>query len=81
MGCEFELSLEDFKDRLDRGEVEFVLDLRLEDEFAAWQIEGRYDFDIINIPQLDFVGEEEKYLGLLVADKRQFAELEIGKNL
>ncbi|MEN8142387.1 MAG: rhodanese-like domain-containing protein, partial [Thermodesulfobacteriota bacterium] len=66
---EFEISLDDFKAGLDRCEVDFVLDLRLEDEFEAWRIEGRYDFEIVNIPQLDFVGEEEKYLDRLPKDK------------
>lgn len=72
MSGEFEMSLEGFKARLDRGEVEFILDLRLEDEFAAWRIEGRYNFEIINIPQLDFVGEEEKYLDRLPEGKEIF---------
>ncbi len=69
MGDAFEISLADFKLRLDRNEIEFILDLRLEDEFQSWRIEGNNDFEILNIPQLDFVGEEEKYLDRLPKDK------------
>jgi rhodanese-related sulfurtransferase len=72
MGDEFEIPLDDFKEKLDREEVQFVLDLRLEDEFESWRIEGRYNFEIINIPQLDFVGEEEKYLDRLPEDREIF---------
>jgi glyoxylase-like metal-dependent hydrolase (beta-lactamase superfamily II) len=69
MGSDFETGITEFKTKLDRGEVEFVLDLRLESEFESWRIEGSNDFEIINIPQLDFVGEEEKYLDRLPKDK------------
>lgn len=72
MAGEFEISLDDFKARLDSGKVKFILDLRLEDEFDSWRIEGRHDFEIVNIPQLDFVGEEEKYLDRLPRDKEIF---------
>jgi glyoxylase-like metal-dependent hydrolase (beta-lactamase superfamily II) len=56
------ISPEEFKKRLDRGEVEFVFDLRNEDEFEKWRVEGRTPVETLNIPQADFVGEEEKYL-------------------
>jgi glyoxylase-like metal-dependent hydrolase (beta-lactamase superfamily II) len=59
----------EFKRKLDRGEVAFILDLRLEEEFAAWRIEGRLPVEMLNIPQLDFVGDEEKFLPRLPRDR------------
>lgn len=63
------ISLQEFKKRLDQGTIECIFDLRTPDEFAAWRIEGRHDVETINIPQLDFVGEEEKYFDRLPRDK------------
>lgn len=67
------ISVEDLKKRLDENKVEFILDLRNEDEFAAWHIEGHTDIDTANIPQVDFVGEEEKYLKDFPKDKQIIA--------
>lgn len=58
-----EVSPEELKRLLDAGRVNFMFDLRNKDEFGAWRIEGRSDFETLNIPQIKFVGEEEKYLG------------------
>lgn len=63
------VSIEEFKKKLDAGEVEFMFDLRAEDEFDAWRIEGRKDVPILNIPQEDFVGEEGLYLDKFPRDK------------
>lgn len=64
-----EIAVEEFKRKLDRGEITFILDLRLEDEFASWRIEGRMPVETLNIPQLDFVGEEDKFLSRLPKDR------------
>ena len=69
MNNDFEIGMIEFKARLDRGEVPFILDLRNEDEFASWRIEGRSEVEIVNISQLDFVGEEDKYLDRLPTNK------------
>jgi glyoxylase-like metal-dependent hydrolase (beta-lactamase superfamily II)/rhodanese-related sulfurtransferase len=69
MGSDFEIGITEFKARLDRGEVPFILDLRNEDEFASWRIEGRGGVEMVNISQLDFVGEEDKYLDRLPTGK------------
>ncbi|MDA8104015.1 MAG: MBL fold metallo-hydrolase [Nitrospiraceae bacterium] len=66
----FAISPEELKKRIDVGKVGFMLDLRNEDEFAAWRIEGRSEIETINIPQTDFVGEEERYLGRLPQDRQ-----------
>ena len=66
---EFVMAMGEFKERLDRGDIDLILDLRREDEFAAWKIEGRKPVEMLNIPQLDLVGEEEKYLDRLPKDR------------
>jgi glyoxylase-like metal-dependent hydrolase (beta-lactamase superfamily II) len=63
------ISISEFKRKLDAGEVEFMFDLRAEDEFEAWRIEGKKAAPILNIPQEDFVGEEERYLGKFPRDR------------
>jgi glyoxylase-like metal-dependent hydrolase (beta-lactamase superfamily II) len=59
----------ELKKRLDAGTVEFIFDLRAEDEFAGWRIEGRTSVDTMNIPQEDFVGEEEGHLAKFPKDR------------
>ncbi len=56
------LTVQEFKKRLDSGEVPFIFDLRNSDEFKDWRIEGRKEIQMVNIPQEDFVGEEERHL-------------------
>jgi len=63
------IPIDEFKKKLDAGEVEFMFDLRAEDEFNAWRIEGKKDAPIMNIPQEDFVGEEERHLDKFPKDK------------
>jgi len=68
MSTETQIAPADFKKRLDAGEIEFLFDLRNEDEFAAWRIEGKTPVKTLNIPQADFVGEEGTYLDRLPRD-------------
>jgi glyoxylase-like metal-dependent hydrolase (beta-lactamase superfamily II) len=56
------LSVEELKKKLDADQVDFLFDLRSEDEFESWRIEGRTDVPTLNLPQEAFVGEEERYL-------------------
>ena len=58
-----------FKQMLDNDEVKFVFDLRNEDDFKDGKVEGRYEFETLNIPQEDFVGEEERHLSKFPKDK------------
>jgi glyoxylase-like metal-dependent hydrolase (beta-lactamase superfamily II)/rhodanese-related sulfurtransferase len=66
----FVISPEELKKRIDRETVEFIFDLRNADEFAAWHIEGRSTIPTVNIPQTDFVGEEERYLDRFPKDRQ-----------
>lgn len=63
------ISPAELKKRLDEGTVLFMFDLRNTDEFEAWRIEGRTDFEVLNIPQIDFVGEEQSHLHKFPKDK------------
>ncbi|MDO8281022.1 MAG: MBL fold metallo-hydrolase [Thermodesulfovibrionia bacterium] len=67
------ISPAELKKRLDERKVEFLFDLRNEDEFKAWRIEGREDFPVLNIPQIDFVVEEGRYLNRFPKDKEIIA--------
>jgi glyoxylase-like metal-dependent hydrolase (beta-lactamase superfamily II) len=69
MENKFQISIRDFKNRLDAGKIEFMFDLRNEDEFESWRIEGSTPVETLNIPQVDFVGEEESHLDRLPRDK------------
>ncbi len=69
MGEKLEIGSEELWQRLKGNGVDFVLDLRREEEFADWRIEGPAPVATVNIPQLDFVGEEEKYLERLPREK------------
>jgi len=60
---------EEFKKMLDKGKVQFMFDLRAEDEFEGWRIEGRSPVETLNIPQEDFVGEEDEHLSRFPKDK------------
>src|SRR5512134_2646018 len=63
------ITAEELKKRLDKNQVDFLFDLREEDEFKSWRIEGRKDFPTLNIPQVVFVGEEEGHLAKFPRDK------------
>jgi len=67
------ISPAELKRRLDEMKVEFLFDLRNEDEFRAWPIEGRGDFPVLNIPQVDFVGEEDRHMDRFPKDKEIIA--------
>lgn len=65
-----EMTAEEFKKKLDSGQVPFIFDLRNSDEFKGWRIEGRTDIETLNIPQEEFVGEEERHLKKFPKDRQ-----------
>jgi len=67
------ISAEDLKERLDNDAVAFLFDLRNIDEFESWRIEGRSAIETLNIPQIRFVGEEERHLDLFPKDRQIIA--------
>ncbi len=67
------ISPAEFKGRLDRGEVKFIFDLRNKEDFESWRVEGRNPIETLNIPQIHFVAEEEKYFDQFPRDKQIIA--------
>ena len=61
---------EELRQQLETGAVSFILDLRNEDDYKAWRIETAAHAESINIPQEDYMTEEEKYLHRLPKDRR-----------
>jgi glyoxylase-like metal-dependent hydrolase (beta-lactamase superfamily II) len=60
----------ELKRRLDADAVSFIFDLRNEDEFKSWRIEGHKEIETLNLPQEDFVGEEERHMDKLPKDRQ-----------
>lgn len=36
-----------------------ILDVRNEEDFARWRVEGRQSLEVINIPYFDFIEDEQ----------------------
>ena len=47
------------------GKELFILDVRNEDDFARWKVEGRAGHQVLNIPYFEFIEEEEESLAKL----------------
>jgi glyoxylase-like metal-dependent hydrolase (beta-lactamase superfamily II)/rhodanese-related sulfurtransferase len=54
-----EMTVAVFKQRLDEGDRLVVLDVRNEEEYASWKVEGRCPVRMANIPYFEFIGEED----------------------
>ncbi|MDW8329268.1 MAG: MBL fold metallo-hydrolase [Candidatus Bipolaricaulota bacterium] len=55
-----EWTVRELKDRLDRNESFFLLDVRNREEFSAWKIEGRTKLPTLNIPYFEILEEGGK---------------------
>lgn len=49
----------ELKARLDEGETLVVLDVRNEDEYEAWKVEGKHAVPMANVPYFDFIEDED----------------------
>jgi glyoxylase-like metal-dependent hydrolase (beta-lactamase superfamily II)/rhodanese-related sulfurtransferase len=58
MSSNNEIDVKELLSRLDSGQPLMLLDVRNDDEFANWKIEGRREFQIAHIPYFDFVEDE-----------------------
>lgn len=54
------ITVGELKRMLDRGEPFVLLDVRNDEEFERWRIEGRYPFETIHIPYFAFLEDEEE---------------------
>ena len=59
----------ELKRMLDRGEPFLLLDVRNEDEFKRWKVEGRHPPATVHIPYFDFLENPEGSASRLAADK------------
>ncbi len=56
------LNVKDLYEYLLADQELFILDLRNEDDFARWKVEGRAKHQVVNIPYFEFIEEEEESL-------------------
>ena len=52
-------SASELEDRLQSGDDFFVFDVRNEDEFEAWKIEGRKPLEMANVPYYEMLEVDE----------------------
>jgi rhodanese-related sulfurtransferase len=57
--------VEDLYEELLANERTFILDVRNEEDFARWRVEGRRALNVVNIPYFDFIEDEEEALSRL----------------
>lgn len=60
---------EQLKHELDRGGKPFVLDVRNEDEFQQWRIEGKETVETLHIPYFDFIEDPEANISKVPKDR------------
>jgi glyoxylase-like metal-dependent hydrolase (beta-lactamase superfamily II)/rhodanese-related sulfurtransferase len=53
------MQVEDLYAKLMAGADLAILDVRNEDDFARWRVEGRADLKIVNVPYFEFLEDEE----------------------
>ncbi|MCS7066336.1 MAG: MBL fold metallo-hydrolase, partial [Fimbriimonadales bacterium] len=63
------ITVGELKRMLDRGEEFVLLDVRNDDEFERWRIEGRTPFETIHIPYFNFLENEEESIARVPKDR------------
>lgn len=51
------------------GKLRFILDVRNEEDFDRWHIEGRSSLEVVNIPYFDFIEDEEAAVARVHTDE------------
>lgn len=54
------VDVEELLPRLDHGDELVVLDVRNDEEFAAWKLEARRSIDTVHVPYFDFIEEPDR---------------------
>src|SRR6185503_7385526 len=67
-----DVSVESLLARIDRGDALLLLDVRNDEEFENWKIEGRRGVKFTHIPYFDFIEDETAAISKL---PRQHGEL------
>ena len=60
--------------RIVSDEPLFIVDVRNEDDFGRWHVEGRDSLDVANIPYFDFIEDEEAQEPMDAAAKEMLRE-------
>ncbi len=47
----------------------FILDVRNEEDFARWRVEGRHSLEVLNIPYFDFIEDEDAAVARIPAGR------------
>jgi glyoxylase-like metal-dependent hydrolase (beta-lactamase superfamily II)/rhodanese-related sulfurtransferase len=55
-------------ERIINNEPMFIVDVRNEEDFGRWGVEGRNSLEIVNIPYFDFIEEEDESVAKVPAD-------------
>lgn len=63
MSTEHEIEIKELLAKLDAGEPLLLVDVRNDDEYEKWQIEGRRQFKVTHVPYFDFIEEEHEAVG------------------
>lgn len=61
--------------KIDRGEPFLLLDVRNDEEFALWKLEGRSPVETLHVPYFDFIEDGESSLGRVPRDGREIIVL------
>jgi glyoxylase-like metal-dependent hydrolase (beta-lactamase superfamily II)/rhodanese-related sulfurtransferase len=59
MPSSHEIDVRELLAKVDSGQPLLVLDVRNDDEFESWKIEGRREFEVAHIPYFDFIEDEQ----------------------
>ena len=59
MAPNHEIDVKELLEKVDSGAPLLVLDVRNDDEFEKWKIEGRREFKVAHIPYFDFIEDEQ----------------------
>ncbi len=62
MSANHEIEVKELLAKLDSGEPLMVLDVRNDDEYDKWKLEGRRGFRVAHIPYFDFIEDEPSAL-------------------
>lgn len=62
MSTAHEIDVGELLAKVDSGEPLLVLDVRNDDEYEKWRIEGRREFKVAHIPYFDFIEDEQAAL-------------------
>ena len=70
MNTEHAITVERLIEKADAGAPFLLLDVRNDDEYAAWKVEGRQQIETLHIPYFDFV-EDPDLVAQVPSDRRE----------